>query len=135
MSISAIAAWAGHIIAWATVILLVFVPTYEGVSSNPTLGGQPGELVRTTETLIEVNGLRVIPLLMVPILVSGFVVWVVRRTDTRNERRKALLWVPTILFLGLCLLSILSVGLLYLPTGLALLVASITAPTGRQQRE
>ena len=134
MSMSAIAAWAAHIIAWATAILLVFVPTYQGVSSESTLPGEPGELVRTTSTLIEVNGLRVVPLLMVPILVSGFVVWVVQCTDARKKRRKALLWLPTILFLGFCLLSFLSVGLLYLPTGLALLVASATAPSGRQHR-
>ncbi len=134
MSISAIAAWVAHIIAWATAIALVFVPTYQGVSSDPALGGEPGELVRTTETMIEVNGLRVVPLLMLPILVSGFVVWVVQCTDTRKKRRKELLWLTTILFLGLCLLSFLSVGLLYLPTGLALLVASATAPSGRQHR-
>ena len=111
---------------------LAFGPVYQGVSA--TLPGESaGEAERFTATLIEVNGLRVIPLLLVPVLLSGIAVWAVRDTYGGRTGRRILLWVLAVVLLGLCTVSILSIGVLYLPTALALLVAAITGSAGRAQ--
>ena len=77
------------------------------------------------------NGLGVVPLLLVPVLLSGIAVWAVRDTDGGRTGRRILLWVLAVVLLGLCAVSILSIGMLYLPTALAMLVAAITGSAGR----
>ena len=129
---ASVSAWTALVLAWGTGAWLAFGPVYQGVSA--TLPGESaGEAVRSTATLIEVNGLRVIPFLLVPILLSSIAVWAVRDTDGGRTGRRILLWVLAVVLLGLCAVSILSIGLLYLPTALALLVAAITGSAGRAQ--
>ena len=124
-------AWAAHVLAWTAGGWLAFGPAYQGVSA--------GEGTRYTATLIEVNGLYVVLLLLVPVLLSGIAVWVVRGADGGRTGRRVLLWVLAIVLLGLCALSILSIGVFYLPAALAMLVAAIAgsavgAARRRQQR-
>ena len=127
---TALSAWAAHVLAWAVGAWLAFGPVYQGVSA--TLPGEsPDDAARFTATLIEVNGLRVVPLLLVPVLLSGIAVWAVKRPHAGMVGRGILLWVLAVVLLGLCAVSILSIGMLYLPVALALLVAAITGSAGR----
>ena len=129
---AAVSAWTAHVLSWAAGAWLAFGPVYQGMSA--TLPGESaGEAARSTATLIEMNGLRVIPFLLVPILLSGIAVWAVRDTDGGRTGRRILLWVLAVVLLGLCAVSILSIWVLYLPTALALLVAAVTGSAGRGQ--
>ena len=127
---TSVSAWTAHVLAWAVGAWLAFGPVYQGVSA--TLPGESaGEATRSTATLIEVNGLYVVSLLLVPVLLSGIAVWAVRGTDGGRTGRRILLWVLAVVLLGLCAVSILSIGMLYLPTALAMLVAAIAGSAGR----
>ena len=64
-------------------------------------------------------------LLLIPILFSGLALLAIRLTDPGQARRKVSLWVTTLALLALCLVGILPIGLFYLPTALALLVAAV----------
>ena len=124
--VAAISAWAGHALAWVAGLWFVFVPVYQGVSVTATSTGEPaGEVTRHTATLVEVNGLYVLWLLLIPILFSGLTLLVISFTDAGQARRKALLWISALALLALCLVGILSIGLFYLPTAMALLVAAV----------
>ena len=70
-----VSAWAAHGLAWIAGIFLAFGPVYSGSSSS----------------LVEKNGLYVIWLLLVPVLLTGIVVLVVRRADISQMRRFLLL--------------------------------------------
>ena len=129
---ASVSTWTALVLAWAIGAWLAFGPVYQGVSA--TLPGESaGKVARSTATLIEMNGLRVIPFLLVPILLSGIAVWAVRDTDCGRTGRRILLWVLAVVLLGLFAVSILSIGVLYLPTALALLVAAVTGSAGRAQ--
>lgn len=126
VGVAAISAWVAHALAWAAGIYFVFAPVYQGVSATSSMPGEPaGEVTRHTTTLLEVNGLWVLWLLFIPILLSGLALLAIRFTDAGQARRKALLWAPALALLALCVVGILSIGLFYLPTALALLVAAI----------
>ena len=80
---------------------------------------------------MEQNGLWVIWLLILPVLITGLVLLVIRLTDTGQLGRKVLLWTLTLTFLAFCAVGIFSIGLFYLPSGLALMCAAITGSVGR----
>ena len=117
-----VAAWAAHLWAWGIALFLALVPVYSGLSSSSSA---PGEWVETSKTLIEQNGLWVIWILLVPILLSGIVLLAIRFMDAGHKVRKALLWTIALVLLGLCIMTYISIGLLYLPMALALLVVAI----------
>ena len=117
-----VAAWAAHLWAWGIALFLALVPVYSGLSSSSSA---PGEWVETSKTLIEQNGLYVIWILLFPILVSGIVLLAIHFMDAGHKGRRALLWVIAVALLVLCVMTIMSLGLLYLPMALALLVAAI----------
>ena len=124
--VATVSAWAGHASAWAAGLWFVFGPVYQGVSGTSSVPGEPaGEVTRHTATLVEVNGLYVLWLLLIPVLLSGLALLVIRLTDAGQARRKALLWISALALLALCLVGILSIGLFYLPTAMALLVAAV----------
>ena len=127
---TSVSAWTAHVLAWATGAWLAFGPVYEGVSAREP--GESGrEVTRSTATFIEMNGLHVVPILLVPVLLSGIAVWAVKRPYARMVGRRVLLWASAVVLLGLCALSIISIGMLYLPVALALLVAAIIGSVGR----
>ena len=112
--------------AWGAGLWLVFGPVYQGVSVSASLPGEPsGEATRHTATLLEVNGLWVLWLLLVPVLLSGLALLAVAFTDAGQARRKASLWLAALALLAFCLVGILSIGLFYLPVALALLAAAV----------
>ena len=129
---TSVSAWTAHVLAWVVGAWLAFGPVYQGVSA--TLPGEsPDDAARFTATLIEVNGLYVVPMLLVPVLLSGIAVWAVKSPYGGMAGRSVLLWASAVVLLGLCALSIISIGMLYLPVALALLVAAITGSAGRTQ--
>ena len=120
-------------LTWAAGVWLTFGPVYEGVSVTPVLrgdGSRASEATRYTATLIEVNGPYVILGLLVPVVLTGIALLAVQLANNSQARRKILLWGPVVALLGLCSVTILSVGIFYLPAALALLFAAVADARG-----
>ncbi len=132
MDITVVSACAAHLLTWCVGLWLAFGPVYQGVSGTPAVpGGVESNATRHTATLVEQNGLGVIWLLILPVLITGLVLLAIRLTDAGQLRRKVLLWTPALTFLAFCAVGIFSIGLFYLPSGLALVCAAITGSVGR----
>ena len=99
-------------------------PTYTGetVSSGP--GGQQ-QVVRTTATLIQINGDRIIPLLILPVLFAAAGLLSVRMMDYGSTWGKVTTWAPTVLLWLYVAAGSFTIGLLYLPAAAVLLAAAI----------
>ena len=116
-----------HALAWIVALGLVFGPVYQGMSVTAVAPGDiAGEPIKTTATLIDVNGLRVLPLLLAPVVMTALALLAVLRTDAGQTRRKVLVWVLAVLLLGFCVLGSFSIGLFYLPSALALIIMGIS---------
>ncbi|MCY4575517.1 MAG: hypothetical protein OXC55_02775 [Chloroflexi bacterium] len=124
--VNTLPAWIAHLWAWGIGLFLALGPVYQGVSMSSTA---PGERIETSSTLIEQNGLWVLWILLVPVLVSGVALVAIHFADAGHMRRRALLWTLALGFLGLCVITIISIGLLYLPMALALLFTAILNPS------
>ena len=136
IGVATVSAWIAHAFAWAAGIGFAFVPVYQGESVAPALPGEPGgKVIRSSATAIEVNGLHVILLLLVPIFLTAITLLGLRLTAKSQTVRKVLLWGPAVVFLGFCFVAIASIGMFYLPTALALLVAAIAALGGQEGNE
>ena len=134
IGVATVSAWVAHAFAWAAGVWLAFWPTYEGASVTAALPGEPGgEVIRSSATAIEVNGLHVILLLLVPILLTAITLLGLRLQQT--TMRKILLWSPAVVLLGFCFVAIASIGMFYPPTALALLVAAIADLGGQEGNE
>ena len=127
-------AWAAHAFAWTATLFLAFGPVYSGASAPATdlygLGGAqvwPG----SSSSLVAHNGLYVVPLLLVPIFLTGHVLITMYFLRARRVPRRVLVWTPAVILLGCCLVAMMSIGLLYLPSALALLLAAATDGRGR----
>jgi hypothetical protein len=126
-----ISAVVAHVLTWVAAIGLAVGPIYQGESATAVRGGGIGvEPIRVTATLIEVNGLSVLPLLLAPVLLTALALLVLNVTKAGSRGRKVALWLSAGLLLGFCVVAIASVGILYLPAALALLTAAII--TSRQ---
>ena len=121
-----------HALTWIVALFLVFGPVYQGVSVTAvTPGGAVSEPTRFTQTLIGANGLRVLPFLLAPVVLTALALLAVLRTDAGQARRKVLLWVSAVLLLGFCAVGIASIGLFYLPAALTLVFSAIVGSLGR----
>ena len=117
--IAVIAAWAAHLLSWAASFWLMLGPAYQGVSIT-TEG-----TTRVSATFLEMNGLHVIWVPIVPVLLSGIMLMVLLRTFPGQTGRRLLVWTISVVFLGFCALGFLSFGLLYLPAALILIIAAV----------
>ena len=134
IGVATVSAWIAHAFAWAAGVFFAFGPVYQGESVTPALPGAPGgEVIPSSATAIEVNGLHVILLLLVPILLTAITLLGLRLQQT--TMRKILLWSPAVVLLGFCFVAIASIGMFYLPTALALLVAAIADLGGQEGNE
>ena len=134
IGVATVSAWVAHAFAWAAGVFFAFGPVYQGESVTPALPGETGgEVIRSSATAIEVNGLHVILLLLVPILLTAITLLGLRLQQT--TMRKILLWSPAVVLLGFCFVAIASIGMFYLPTALALLVAAIADLGGQEGNE
>ncbi len=125
---------AAHGLAWFAGIGLAVVPVYHGTVTTATMpGGPPGETVRVTETLMQANGVwHTLPLLLLPVLLTGFAVLVGGFVPAGRPVRRWLLWTLTIGLLGFCGVAIMTIGALYLPAAAALLLAIALDPDGKE---
>ena len=115
-----------HVLAWVVVLWLVFGPIYQAESVTAAVPGAPAnEPTKTTATLIEVNGWRVLPILLVPAALTGLALVTVLKTNAGQTRRRVLVWAASVLLLGFCILGSFSIGIFYLLSALALVVSSI----------
>ncbi len=114
-----VSAWIAHLLAWAASVWLLLGPAYQGVALT-TEG-----TTRVSATFIEVNGLHVIWVPIVPVLLSGIALMAILRTDPGQHGRGLLLWTISGVFLGFCALGLFSFGFLYLPVALVLIIAAV----------
>ena len=92
-----------------------------------TILGQPSEgryIAAFEGTLLVENGLYVLPLLLLPILLSSIALLAVYCLKTRL---RTVLWVLAGLTMGFCSVLFLSIGMLYIPTAVATVVAATKA--------
>mgnify|MGYP001619453091 FL=1 len=98
---------------------------YKGVAETEKAGEAPQELTGLTASFIEMNGLRGVFTLLIPVLIAlaGFLVsW---HTGRHTTFRRVILWALVALLLVFCAAGGFSIGMFYLPSALALLVAAI----------
>ena len=122
----AISTGLAHLLAWAAMLFLALGPVYQGTSTAlMTAGGVAGEPTRGTATLIQVNGLSVLPLLLFPVFLTALGLWAVLKTDLRRIWARGLLRASAAVLLVLCLVGIGSIGLFYLPAAMVLLFSAV----------
>ena len=126
-----------HGLAWAAFLWLLFWPHfYEGVSETAVApGANAREPARFTASLLEVNGLRVLPILLVPVALTGLslAVSVSSFRSTRRRPERLVLWSSALLLVLFCALGAFSIGLFYLPAALlSVTAAAVHRGTARQ---
>jgi hypothetical protein len=109
----------GFAVVWSGVLLVsaVTVPAYE--SETRSTGG---EVVRDTATLVEVNGPWALVVVAAPLVATAVVAWALWSGGSRHGAVLAA-WAAVGLLTALSVLALLSVGMFFLPTALALALA------------
>ena len=110
--VSFTAAAIAHIMAWAATLFFLFGPAYSGNTGD-------------TATLIEVNGLWAALLLVVPVALTAVTLIASLPGAPRPRLMLVLRWAAFVLLLAFCAVSILSIGVFYLPSVIVALVAAI----------
>ena len=110
--ISLAAAITAHTLAWAATLFFLFWPIYTGVSVSP---GEGGTSSVSGKTIIEVNGLWSALLLVLPIIVTAVGLIATLPGTVRPRIMLTLRWASLALLLAFCAVSILSIGIFYLP--------------------
>ena len=110
--ISLAAAIIAHILAWVATLFFLFGPAYSGS------GGE-------TATLIEVNGLWAALLIVIPVALTAVTLIATLPSTTPPLILLILRWASFALLLAFCVISILSIGIFYLPAAVATLIAAI----------
>lgn len=121
----AISAGIAHVLAWVATLFMAFGPIYQGVSTTITTPGGVAETVRTSETLLEANGLSALPLLVAPVMLTALAVAIVLTTRVKTPARRVSLWVAAVLLLGFCVVGLFTIGIFYFPAAVALVVAAV----------
>ena len=127
MRVRTTSVWTANALAWGGGVWLWFGPSYRGVSVTPVLpdgsGGEATQFYRYAHRG-EWRGCRVVVTCARPFN-DHCVVGRVPRLP-RGLNRKILLWCAGLALLVFCMLAIFSIGILYVPAALALLVAAVT---------
>ncbi len=108
-TISLTAASIAHILAWAATIFFLFGPVYRP----------------TGATLIEVNGLSAALLIVIPVALTAITLNASLPGATRPRLMLILRWAAFVLMFLFCVVSALSIGIFYLPSTIAMLVAAV----------
>lgn len=105
--------------AWSAILLVAAVtaPAYESETRTAD-----GRVTRDTATLVEVNGRWALVAVSAPLLATAAVALVLRAGRSRRVAVVAA-WTVVGLLTALSVLALLSIGLFFLPTALALAVA------------
>ena len=113
-----------NVLALAAAIWLALGPAYQGESvAAVATGGVAGEPVRTTATLIEVNGPRVLPLIFIPVILTALAALAATILRADSVWRGPLVLALAVLLSGLCVVALFSIGLLFLPAAIFLVFA------------
>ena len=107
--ISLTAALIAHMLAWAATIFFLFGPVYRP----------------TGATLIEVNGLSAALLIVIPVALTAITLNASLPGATRPRLMLIFRWASFALLLLFCVVSALSIGIFYLPSTIAMLVAAV----------
>ena len=135
-----------HGLAVAAFLWLLLWPSfYQGVSVSPVAvleGAQPSPSnerhfaipkKRFSASLIEENGLWVIPLLLAPVILTGLGLLMALYGYNNSRAAKWVLWVAAIVLLAFCLLAIFSIGPFFLPAAIAFIIAAAKTPGHKPQ--
>ena len=107
----------------AASLWLMFWPYfYQGVSSGP--GSE--EVVRSSASLIAINGYRVVPVLLAPVALAVAGLLATRTVNPRQPSGKIALWSPPAMLLLFCIVGSFSIGMFYIPAAAASLAAAIS---------
>jgi hypothetical protein len=118
------------ILSVAASLWLAFWPAfYQGVSVSVRPNGE--ETVRTSASLVAVNGYRVVFLVLIPVVLTVVVFLAIARMDPRQLSGKIAIWAPLTVLLLFCVAGISSIGLFYIPAAVALLAAAIVVSRKR----
>lgn len=116
-----------HGLSWVAFLWLAFWPAfYQGVSTTAVgPDGIGGEQVRTSASIVAINGWWVLIPLLVPVTLTAIGFLATLSPSPRGTIKLISLWVMAILLLAFCLLGLFSIGIFYVPAALALLVAAV----------
>lgn len=111
--------WFALMASLAAVVLLLFIPFYEGVSVSQSVGGSAVQRSQTA-TLIAVNGARALLILAVPVLatVSALLPWPPRFRRSIDALGATVVTV-------FVLLGAFTVGLFFVPAAAALIAIAL----------
>jgi hypothetical protein len=107
------------IVVVAASAYLMFAETSSG-SSCSRAAGEAEQCTSYSRTLVEDQGEAILLLLAIPVALSGAVFWLLAANGDRS-----LAVGLAGLFLALCVISIFSIGILYVPGALLLLTAGL----------
>ena len=124
--ISLAAAIIAHTLAWAATLFFLFWPIYTGVSVSPDESGISSV---SSKTLIEANGLWSALLLVIPVALTAITLIATLPTPAHPRIMLTLRWTSFAVLLAFCAVSILSIGIFYLPAAIATLIAAVVRKT------
>ena len=107
-----------HVFAWAATIFFLFGPVYRP----------------TGATLIEVNGLSAALLVVIPVALTAITLNATLPNPAYPRLILILRWAAFVLMLLFCIVSMLSIGLFYLPAAVAALIAAIFGRSAKKVR-
>jgi hypothetical protein len=114
------------VLALAAFLYLCFADTYSGTTSNGVT------VEHTSSTLIEENGVGIVGVLVIPVALAAIGLML---SFGRSASRAMGLWVTAVVLLGFCVVAILSVGWLYAPAAITLVVAAAKATNARPREQ
>jgi len=124
--VAAVLVTVGAVAAVAAAAYLAFAPVYQGFETGraapPGVAATPWE---ERATLAEVNGSRIYMTLLIPILLAGAPL-----LFPRPAGRRVASWLGGTLLLAFSILGAFTVGLLFLPAALAVLLAALLLSLG-----
>ncbi len=117
---------AAALVSLALLVLALVAPVYSSESQAATAeGADPAPVEHSTATLVQMNGFGALVLAAIPLVVTLLVALLIRRGSSTAEYVAAC--VVTLLYGGLCVLALLSIGIFLAPVALCLVVACATA--------
>ena len=128
-----IAASIAHALAWAAFLWIALWPHYyQGVAATPVQVDEQGNRVSTEEieevrfssSFVEENGIWALLPLFIPVAITGLALMMLLTIRRKTFLNTLLLWVLTVATLAFCLLTSLSLGLIYTVSAVVLLIAA-----------
>lgn len=117
-----------HFLAWAVSLYFAFYPcVYQGTTVTTQTGITISES-GCSGSLVTVNGLRVLLVLAVPVAITGLGLFAMISNIVTYGVTRILLWASGISMVLICLMGALSVGVLYIPAAIAMMVSAIAGP-------